>query len=135
MPFIRTYVIEGTPPAQKKQIAKGIQQAMIDTFGIPDDDYFQVTHEMAEEDLIFDRNFFGVARGPRPVMISLSFNSRPAEAKQALFEAIAANLTRDAGIAIEDIYMSILEAAPANWWVHARTIDPETGTDSRMSKA
>jgi hypothetical protein len=31
--------------------------------------------------------------------------------------------------------MSIVETAFENWWAHARAVDPDTGTDSRIGVA
>ncbi|BCJ50353.1 hypothetical protein Asp14428_18280 [Actinoplanes sp. NBRC 14428] len=106
---------------------------MIDVLGIPDDDYFQLTHEQTAENLIYDRNFFGVPRSDDAVLVALSFNARPAAAKQALFEAIAGNLERDPGLPRTDLFMTIVETAPENWWAQGRTVDPISGTDSRMA--
>lgn len=133
MPIIHVNLHKGTSGEHRQAIARSIQRAMIDVFHIPDDDYFQVTNEYERGNIHFDRRYFGIERGADPVIIELRFNSRPAEDKQALFAAIAENLTRDAGLKIEDIYMNIVECAAPNWWAYARTIDPKTGTDSRMS--
>ena len=133
MPLITVYVRTGNTDEFTSEIAAGVQRAMIDVLGLPDDDYFQVTHELAPADMRYDPNFFGVARGPNAVMIELAFNARPAEVKQRLFEQVADNLERSPGVARADLFMSIDERDPANWWAFARTVDPETGTDSRMS--
>jgi len=46
MPLITVYVRTGNTDDFKSEIAAGVQRAMIDVLGIPDDDYFQVTHEL-----------------------------------------------------------------------------------------
>ena len=135
MPLINVYLREGTTAEHRQAIASAIQKGMIDVLNIPDDDYFQVTHELDAENLIFDRNFFGVARSDDAVIVRLSFNARPAAAKQALFEAIADNIVDSAGLDRNDLFMTIVETAPENWWANARTVDAVTGTDSRMSTA
>jgi phenylpyruvate tautomerase PptA (4-oxalocrotonate tautomerase family) len=134
MPIIHVNLHRGTSPEHRQAIANSIQSAMIEVMRIPEDDYFQVTNEYDRGNIHFDRNYFGIPRGENPVLIELRFNTRPAEDKGALFEAIARNLTRNPGIKVEDIYMNIVECAPPNWWAHARTIDAQTGTDSRMSR-
>jgi hypothetical protein len=65
--------------------------------------------------------------------VSLTCNARPAAAKRALFEATASNLEHDPGLPRADLFMNIVEVAPENWWAHARTTDPVSGTDSRMT--
>ena len=134
MPIIYVSLRKGTTPAHRKAISQGIQRAMIAVLKIPNDDYFQVTHELDAENMTFDPNFFGIPRGPGAVIIQLFFNYRPAALKAALFEAIADNLTREPGLRREDIFMSISETTFENWWAHGRTIDPRTGTDARMKQ-
>ena len=133
MPLINVWLRKGTTPEYRKAISDGIHKAMMDVLKTPEDDYFQVTGELDAENMIFDPNYFGVPRSEKMVFIRLSFNARPAAVKQRLFEATADNLVASPGIRREDIGMSILELAPENWWAYARTVDPDTGTDSRMS--
>jgi 4-oxalocrotonate tautomerase len=134
MPLIQVWLRKGTTPAHREAIAKGIHRAMIDVLHVPEDDYFQITHELDPEDMIYDPHYFGLPRSDRFVMIRLSFNARPAAVKQQLFQTIAANLVRDPGLELEDMGMSILETAFENWWAHGRVVDPSTGTDSRMGR-
>lgn len=102
---------------------------------LPGDDYFQVTHELEDENYIFDPNYFGMPRSLDFLMIRLSFNARPAAMKQALFEAIADNLVASPGLRREDLGMSIVETTFENWWAHGRRVDNDPGTDSRIGKA
>lgn len=133
MPLIQVWLRKGTTPRHRKSISDGIHRAMVDVLGIPEDDYFQVTHELDAEDMLFDPNYFGLPRSERFIRIRLSFNARPAAMKQKLFETIAENLVRDPGLDKADMGMSIVETAFENWWAHGRRVDPATGTDSRMS--
>lgn len=134
MPLIYVSLRKGTTPSHRKAISQGIQRGMIDVLKIPLDDYFQVTHELDAENMVYDPNFFGVPRGPNAVMIQLFFNHRPAALKAALFEAIADNLVREPGFRREDIFMSISETTFENWWAYGRAINPLTGTDARMER-
>ena len=134
MPLIYVAVREGNTPEQKKRIAGAIHAAMIDVLGLPEDDYNQVFLESSVENMVFDPNYFGLARSPKAIFIQMFFNHRPAEMKSRLFETIADNLVRDAGMRREDVLQTICETAIENWWALGRTIDPETGLDSRMGK-
>jgi len=134
MPLIYVSIREGNTPEQKKKIAAGIHKAMIDVMGLPEDDYNQVFFESSVDNMIFDPNYFGLHRSPKAVFIQMFFNHRPAEMKAKLFETIADNLVRDAGMRREDVLQTICETATENWWAMGRTIDKETGLDSRMAK-
>jgi len=67
------------------------------------------------------------------VIIRMTFNHRPPAQKAALFETVADRLVTTVGMRREDVLMTILETAAENWWATGRTIDPETGFDTRMS--
>ncbi len=132
MPLINMYLAEGTSSEYRAALTEGIHRAMVDVLGIPEDDYFHVTHELKPENLRYDPNYFGVPRGDGAVLIRLSFNARAAVTKQNLFEAIADRLTVE-GLRREDLFMTIVETVPENWWAAGRSIDEKTGTDSRMA--
>jgi len=133
MPIIHVHLKKGTSLKHRESIKTAIHDAMKAVLGVPDDDYNQITYEHEPENMIYDPNYFGVPRSEKMVFIGLVFNARPAQQKQALFEKIAANVVEYAGLRIEDVMMNIQETDPANWWAYARTVDPKTGTDSRMS--
>ena len=77
MPLIQVWLRKGTAPAHRQGISKSIHRAMVDVLGIPEDDYFQVTHELDAEDMLFDPHYFGLPRSERFIMIRLSFNAPP----------------------------------------------------------
>ncbi|MCA8905537.1 MAG: tautomerase family protein [Hyphomonas sp.] len=135
MPLIQVWMRSGKDNAYKAAMSKGIHKAMMDVMKLPEDDYFQVTCELEEENYIFDPNYFGMPRSPDFLMIRLSFNARPAAMKQALFEAIADNLVKSPGLRREDLGMSIVETTFENWWAHGRRVDKDTGTDARIGAA
>ena len=133
MPLIQVYLKKGVTKEYKKAISDGIHRAMIDVLGIPLDDYNQVTFELEPEDMRYDPNYFGIYRSEKVVFFSITFNAgRSPEMKKRLFDAVAANLTKDPGVRIEDVMGMIVELARENWYAYARTTDEETGLDSRM---
>jgi phenylpyruvate tautomerase PptA (4-oxalocrotonate tautomerase family) len=76
---------------------------------------------------------FGVPRSKRLMCITLSFNYRTADTKQALFESLLKHLQEKAGVPRADIAFRILETARENWWAAGRVIDPSAGYDERMT--
>lgn len=135
MPIVNIWMREGTEAHHRKAVADGVHRAMNDTLGTPADDFFAVVHELDDEHLLFDPNYFGIPRSERFVMVQMFFNARPAVVKERLYDAIADNLEHAAGLARTDLMINIAEVAPENWWLEGRQIDPATGTDARMSGA
>ena len=124
MPIINVSLRKGTTVEYRRGIADSIHRAMHETLQTPEDDYFQITHELDPENLIFDPNYFGVARSEKFVIVQLFFNAA---------QKIADNLVASPGLRAEDIMINIAEVAPETWWLAGREIDPATGTDARMS--
>ncbi|WP_234357291.1 tautomerase family protein [Streptomyces sp. NBRC 110028] len=111
----------------------GLHKAMVDVLKIPQDDQFHVFHEVAPDNFHMQPVVFGLRRGERVMLIQLSFNSRTAEQKAELFQAIVTNLRLSADVPEEDILMTIIETARENWWAAGRVVDPATGYDERMN--
>lgn len=105
---------------------------MVEAMKIPEDDFFQLTHEMDEANFNYDPNYFGIPRSEKMVFIQFFFNARAASAKQIIFKTIADKLVQSLGLRREDLIMNIVETAPESWWIEGREVDPRTGTDSRM---
>ena len=132
MPIIHVHLKKGSSSKYRRDVAGAIKRSMIDVLGLPDDDYNQITYEHDPENMIYNSNFFGVPRSEKMLLISMSFNTRPPEQKKRLFEIVANNIVKMTGTRIEDIMMMIIETPAENWWAFARTVNPETGLDSRM---
>src|SRR5262249_20570010 len=114
-------------------ISEAVHESMRQVFQIPEDDFFHVVHDLEPGDILQAPTFFGVERSPDSVIIRMTFNHRPPAQKAALFETVADRLVTTVGMRREDVLLTILETAAENWWATGRTIDPETGFDSRMS--
>ena len=82
--------------------------------------------------MYYDPNFFSLPRGDDTIFLDIAFNRRAPEVKQKLCEMIADNLEASPGLDRADMAIVIKETAPENWWVHGRSINPETSLDSRI---
>jgi phenylpyruvate tautomerase PptA (4-oxalocrotonate tautomerase family) len=134
MPLIDIYLHQGvTTRDQRKAISDAIHASLVETLAVPADDRFHFFHEFPEGSLFHEDVVFGVPRSEELMCITLSFNNRTAETKQALFESLVKHLKEMAGVAREAVALRVLETARENWWVAGRVIDPSTGYDERMT--
>ncbi|WP_329454853.1 tautomerase family protein [Streptomyces sp. NBC_01497] len=134
MPLVDVYLHQGvTTRDQRRAISDAIHAAMVETLVIPDDDRFHYFHEFPEGSVFHDDVVFGLPRSERLIGITLSFNDRTAETKNALFESLVKHLLQIAGVPREDVVLRILETARENWWAAGRVVDPHTGYDERMT--
>lgn len=62
MPFTRISMHQGKSPNYVKAVSDSLHQALVDAFEVPADDRFQVIHQLAPGELVFDPHYMG---GPR----------------------------------------------------------------------
>jgi len=132
MPMVYIWTHEGKSEETLKGISDGIAAAMQSVLKVPPDTFDHFINEMPKGRMIYDRNYFGVPRSEAMTFIHFFFNTRPRELKAAFFEAVADEVTRRAGLDRADLLMSITEVSAENWWAFGRSINPDTGYDTRM---
>lgn len=116
MPFVRIDLIHGKPADYRGAIGSVIYDAMIETLGVPADDRFQVITEHPSEDLIFDREYLGIARTEDCVFIQVTLNTgRTVDIKRAFYQAVADGLHERLGLRREDVFISLVEVPKENW--------------------
>ena len=104
MPLVRIEIIKGRTAAERKRLLDAVHAALVEAFGIPDDDRTQRVVE-------HDPEYFEIPPGTseRYTLIEITaFPGRSATAKRRLYEAIVRNLDR-AGVPSTDISVVLHE--------------------------
>jgi phenylpyruvate tautomerase PptA (4-oxalocrotonate tautomerase family) len=136
MPLTTIELMAGTTAEHRKAISDGIHEAMVEILDIPDDDRFHVFHELSEGCMIHEPVVFGIRRTTsRMLFITLSFNEKSPEQKNALYAALVRRLEERAGVRSDEVLLRVIETARENWWGDGRIVNPETGYDERMDVA
>jgi 4-oxalocrotonate tautomerase len=116
MPLVRVSLKPGKSAAYRKAILDGIYDALRLTFDVPEEDRFMVISEHDGADFAYSKTYLGIARTDDLVLIQITVsNTRPRDKKQALYRAIAKNLSSNPGIRQEDVFINLLEVLPENW--------------------
>ena len=116
MPFSRISLLAGKSPDYLRALADGVHRAMVETFGVPAADRFQIIHQLAPGELIFDRDFFGGPRSDDFVLIHLTLGrTRDTPTKQAFYRRLVAVLAESPGLDPEDV-MIVLSTSQADEW-------------------
>jgi phenylpyruvate tautomerase PptA (4-oxalocrotonate tautomerase family) len=117
MPLVRINHPAGKPAAFRSAISRGVYQAMLDTFGIPTDDHFQVLCESGPgTEIVRPLQYLGITYSDDLTFIQITCNDgRNVDQKKALYAAIADNLTADPGLRREDILVNLVEVKKENW--------------------
>lgn len=110
MPFVTISILKGKAPAYLKAVADGINAAVIETMGFPEDDRYQVIHQLDQECLQLQ------TREGDCVMMHLVMRAgRSNKSKQAFYRKVVENLARNPGIAPANVLITITENHDIDW--------------------
>lgn len=116
MPFVRISLLRGRPPEFLRALADGVHATLVETFGVPPEDRFQTIHQLAPEELFFDRGYLGVARGEGYVLVEITAGRpRPATVKQATYRRLVERLAERPGIRPEDVMVVVQHNNLEDW--------------------
>jgi 4-oxalocrotonate tautomerase len=117
MPLVRISHVEGKPSKFAVALSQGVHRAMVETFNVPPDDYFQiVTDHAAASGVIGPTSFLGIEHTPDLIMVQITCaEGRTVEQKKALYGAIVENLAAAPGVRREDVIINLVETRRENW--------------------
>ncbi|PYY35487.1 tautomerase family protein [Curtobacterium sp. MCPF17_011] len=115
MPLVRIDLATGRTPEAVRAIADATHRAIVDAYGIPERDRFQVITEHPATQIIAQDAGLGFERTEGVVMIQVfTQRGRSDDAKQALYAAIHDALA-GVGVASEDVFIGYVENGPQDW--------------------
>ena len=116
MPLVRITLARGRSVEERRAIAAGVHQALVETAGVPPDDRFQSVHEVAPDDLLWSATYLGLERTEAVVFVQIYLNvGRTVEVKKALYARIAEKLAAAPGLRKEDVLVNLVEVPRENW--------------------
>lgn len=115
MPLLRFDVIEGRDEKELKTLLDAAHRAMLEAFGVPERDRYQIVHQHPAHEMIIENTGLGFERSKDLVIISVTSKQRTEEQKQALYRLIVKELGESCGIQPNDIMISIVENGNADW--------------------
>lgn len=112
MPLVRIEVVGTRSPSERKSLFEAVHAALVEAFGIPEDDR---TQRLIEHDA--DTFEIPLANSDRYTLVEITaFAGRSTTAKRALYQAVVRNL--DAlGVPPEDVSIVLHEEPPQNWGI------------------
>lgn len=117
MPLLHISMRAGKPVSYRQAIFDSLYRAMREALDVPDDDQFMTITEHDAANFRYG-HAYGVARSDDLLYIQITvFDTRTTEQKAALFRRMAELLGESPGIRPEDVFVTVLDAAKANWSV------------------
>jgi 4-oxalocrotonate tautomerase len=119
MPLVRISLPAANPAAFAAAISQGVHRAMVETFNVPADDYFQVVTEHAVGagvGIMATPEFLGITHSAALVFVQITCSEgRTVDQKKALYGRIVERLHGDAGVRREDVIINLIETKRENW--------------------
>ncbi|KQQ26688.1 tautomerase family protein [Frondihabitans sp. Leaf304] len=115
MPLVRIDVIQGHSAETLTAIADAIHEAIVEVYGIPPRDRFQIITEQPAARIIAQDAGLGFERTDGVVMIQIfTQRGRSTDDKAALYARIASGLAA-VGVAGENVFIGYVENGPEDW--------------------
>jgi phenylpyruvate tautomerase PptA (4-oxalocrotonate tautomerase family) len=115
MPLLYIDLIEGRTPAQVKELLDAVHDAVVDAFGVPPRDRYQVVHSHPAHEIVAWDTGLGIDRSSRLVVVHVVSRRRTREMKEKFYELLAANLADRGGVDPADLIVSITENGDEDW--------------------
>lgn len=116
MPFVQISTIKGKSQDCIKNISNSVHQALVEEFGVPELDKFQVINEVDEGYLIFPPEYLGIPHTKNIIYIHITAKKgRTVEMKKKLYAKIAFLIHETEKISIEDVFIVLSENSEENW--------------------
>lgn len=116
MPFVRISLLKGKPPEYLRALSTGVQLALTETFSVPANDCFQIFHQLAHDELVFDRHYLGGPRSDDYLLIAITIGRpRDTQTKKSFYRRLASLLETSPGIRAQDVMVVFNTTQPDDW--------------------
>ena len=115
MPLLRFDLIEGRTDAELKTLLDVAHEAMLEAFGVPARDRYQVVHEHKASHMIVEDTGLGIPRTDKVVLLQMTTRPRGPEKKQLFYRLLCEALEKKCGIASSDVMISCIDTNDADW--------------------
>jgi len=116
MPLIRIDVIEGHSDREISEISAAVHCGLVEVFGVPERDQFQVITEHRPGRLIYNKSYLGIERTDGIVVIHVFFSTgRTDDQKKAFYALVAKTIAERTKIRPEDVTIALSENTRSDW--------------------
>ncbi|KAF0815221.1 hypothetical protein IGB42_00299 [Andreprevotia sp. IGB-42] len=116
MPYSRISLLKGKTQDYLRALSDNLHRALVETFEVPENDRFQVIHQLAPEELVFDRNYLCGPRSDDYVLIAITAGRiRNTQHKRAFYRRLTELLQISPGIQPQDVMVVINTTEAEDW--------------------
>ena len=116
MPLVRIDLPSTATADDARAVSQAVHQSLIEAFGIPEDDRFQVISRHGEAEVVCTPEYMGVKHSAHVVIVQITCApGRSVAMKQDLFRRIAGHVGSASSFAQDDVVINLVESARENW--------------------
>jgi len=117
MPLVHITIVKGRDAAAKQALMDAVHGALMEAFGIPENDQQQRISELRREDFKIPPHC-----SDDFILLDITvFAGRSVDAKRALYRAVVRNLEERCGVAPTDVFITLDERPLENWGLRGGT--------------
>jgi phenylpyruvate tautomerase PptA (4-oxalocrotonate tautomerase family) len=115
MPLLAVDVVRGRSEQQLRDLLDVVQSAVVEAFGVPETDRYQVLTQHEPWELVALDTGLGISRTDGLVVVRVTSRERTEEKKVALYRLLAQGLEERCGVRPGDLVVTITENGAADW--------------------
>ena len=112
---MRVDIVDGRSEEEIHRIGDAIHRAMLAAFNVPERDRYQIITEHPSSHLVMEDTGLDIPRSRNRIMIQVITRPRPRAQKEAFYRLVCDELSRDCGIAPNDVMVSMVENNDEDW--------------------
>jgi phenylpyruvate tautomerase PptA (4-oxalocrotonate tautomerase family) len=109
MPLAKIHVLEGRYDSERlDRVSRAIQAALMNTLGVPPEDFYQLIFELPAKRFRHTSSFVGMQYSDDLIILDVTFiEGRPPETRLALLKDINSRIVAEAGISPDDLMITL----------------------------
>lgn len=115
MPLLRFDLIQGRDQASLMRLLDTAHEAMVEAFGVPANDRYQIVHQHPPGELVIEDTGLGFKRSDELVVLSVTTKQKTQQQKEKLYKLLAERLEEHCALSPDDLMVSIVENTGADW--------------------
>jgi len=116
MPYARISLLKGKSIEYRRALSDNLHRALVEAFDAPKADCFQVFHQLAPDEFVFDRHYLCGPRSDDYVLIAITAGRpRSTHTKKTFYQRLIELLEEAPGIRREDV-MVVINTTDADEW-------------------
>ena len=115
MPLVRIDMLEGRTDDELKLLLDTVQDCVVEAFGVPERDRYQIVHEHKKGRMVFLDTGMGFERSDGVVAIQFFTSPRTHVEKMTVFKLLADQLGEKCGLDPKDLFISVFTNRDEDW--------------------